>query len=88
MPISTITSKGQITMPLAVRNALGLQTGDKVDFVPIEGGFKVVPLRADVAVLKGRFAGRVKKPVSIEEMNDAIEAAGAESASKRGSRKA
>jgi antitoxin PrlF len=31
---ATLTSKGQITMPQEVRQALGLHTGDKVDFVP------------------------------------------------------
>ncbi len=33
MPISTLTSKGQITLPREVREALRLQTGDAVDFV-------------------------------------------------------
>lgn len=72
MPIATLTSKGQITLPLAVRTALGLSAGNKVDFVPMDGSFMVVPVRSDVATLKGRFAGRVKKPVSIEAMNEAI----------------
>lgn len=72
MPASTLTSKGQITLPVAVRTALGLHPGSKVDFVPVKDGFKVVALRADVASLKGRFAGRVKKPVSIDAMNEAI----------------
>lgn len=72
MPTSTLTSKGQITMPLAVRLALGLQAGDKVDFLPVEGGFKVVPVRGDMRAMKGRFAGRVGAPVTIEQMNDAV----------------
>jgi antitoxin PrlF len=33
MAVATLTSKGQITMPLSVRNALGLRPGAKVDFV-------------------------------------------------------
>jgi len=33
MPLSTLTSKGQITLPREVREALRLQTGDAVDFV-------------------------------------------------------
>lgn len=72
MPAATLTSKGQITLPVAVRTALGLHTGTKVDFIPIEGGFKVVPIQAPTNMLKGRFAGRVKKAVSIEEMDAAI----------------
>ena len=75
MPISTLTSKGQITIPQSVRDALGLQTGDKVDFVQEEpGAYKVVPLRKEAKALRGRFAGRVTKPVSIEQMADAVAA--------------
>ncbi|WP_369123396.1 AbrB/MazE/SpoVT family DNA-binding domain-containing protein, partial [Shewanella electrica] len=33
MPTATVTSKGQITIPAAVRRALGLRTGDRVEFV-------------------------------------------------------
>ncbi|ROZ66228.1 AbrB/MazE/SpoVT family DNA-binding domain-containing protein [Ramlibacter sp. WS9] len=72
MPVATLTSKGQITVPQSVRQALGLHTGTKVDFVPVAGGFKVVPLRNEAPTLKGRFAGRVSKPVSIEAMDEAI----------------
>ncbi|MBI2769094.1 MAG: AbrB/MazE/SpoVT family DNA-binding domain-containing protein [Burkholderiales bacterium] len=73
MPTATLTSKGQITVPQAVRRALGLHAGTKVDFVPIADGFKVVSLhRGEASSLKGRFAGRAAAPVSIEEMDDAI----------------
>jgi AbrB family looped-hinge helix DNA binding protein len=72
VPVSTLTSKGQITMPQSVRTALGLQAGDKVDFVPVDGGFKLVALRSDVHALRGRFAGRVGRPVSIDAMNEAV----------------
>lgn len=76
MPTSTMTSKGQITIPQQVREALGLQTGTKVDFVPLDDGFKVVALRSDApASLKGRFAGRVKEPVSLVAMDRAIASA-------------
>jgi antitoxin PrlF len=74
MPAATLTSKGQITIPLAVRTALGLHTGTKVDFVRVGDGFKVVPLRNDARSLKGRFAGRASKPVTVEAMDQAIAA--------------
>ena len=66
MPTATLTNKGQITVPQAVRESLGLEAGDKVDFVadPV-GGYRVVPRRKDVKVLRGRFAGRVARPVSL-----------------------
>ncbi len=74
MPTATLTSKGQITIPRAVRTALGLHAGVRVDFVPVADGFKLVPLRSEVSSLKGRFAGRVAKPVSIAAMDQAIAA--------------
>lgn len=75
MPVATLTSKGQITLPLSVRTALGLTAGQKIDFLPDGNGFRVVALSADVSALRGRFAGRVKNPVSIAEMDAAIAAA-------------
>lgn len=72
MTVATMTSKGQITVPQSVRDALGLKPGTKLDFVPLDDGFKVVPLRLEVASLKGRFAGRVAQPVSLEQMDAAI----------------
>jgi len=38
---STISSKGQVTVPQEIRNRLGLATGDRVDFV-IEGERTVI----------------------------------------------
>jgi antitoxin PrlF len=75
MSTAKLTSKGRITLPLAVRAALGLSAGQKIEFLPEGDSFRVVALRTDVAVLRGRFAGRVKKPVSIAAM-DAVIAAG------------
>jgi antitoxin PrlF len=72
MPSATLTSKGQITIPKEVRDALGLEAGDRVDFVAEkEGEYKVVPATRDVRELKG-IVPKPKKPVSVEEMNRAI----------------
>lgn len=79
MSTSTVTTKGQITLPREVRRALGLDAGDKVDFVEVDGGYKLVAVRKDVRALKGRFAGRVDRPVSLEEMEAAIAQAAVES---------
>jgi antitoxin PrlF len=75
MATATLTSKGQITVPQGVRRELGLETGDKVNFISDHaGGFKMVPVRKDVRQLRGRFAGRSGTPVTIENMSEAVEA--------------
>jgi AbrB family looped-hinge helix DNA binding protein len=74
VPIATVTSKGQITLPQAVRRGLGLEAGDKIDFVPDHsGGYRVVAHRNNVTVLRGSFSGRVTRPASVEEMAEAVE---------------
>ncbi|MEM7218208.1 MAG: AbrB/MazE/SpoVT family DNA-binding domain-containing protein [Pseudomonadota bacterium] len=78
MPTSTMTSKGQITLPREVREALGLATGDRVDFVRTEAGFALVPLRGEVRRLEGRFAGRDLESLSVEQMDRVIGEAAAE----------
>jgi antitoxin PrlF len=71
--IATITSKGQITIPARVRQALGLEAGDRVEFVEqAKGQFAIVAATHSVQELKGLFQRKQGKPVSIEEMNAAI----------------
>ena len=73
MASATITSKGQITIPIQVRSALGVDAGDRIDFVELEKGqFAIVPATRSVRELNGFLKGRRRKPVSIEEMNAAI----------------
>lgn len=73
MAAATITSKGQVTIPAQVRTALGLEAGDRIEFVEVEKGqFAIVPATRSVRELEGLFRGRRSKPVSIEEMNAAI----------------
>ncbi len=41
--VSTITSKGQLTVPIEVRHRLGLKQGDKVVFQLADQGVTLVP---------------------------------------------
>ena len=76
MPTATITTKGQITIPKEVREALGVAAGDRVEFVAEEKGtYRVVAATRDVRHLKGLVA-KPAKPVSIEDMNRAVARAG------------
>ena len=73
MATATVTSKGQITIPVQVRTALGVDAGDRVEFVEIEKGqFAIVAATRSVKELKGMFRSRKAQPVTIEEMNAAI----------------
>jgi AbrB family looped-hinge helix DNA binding protein len=77
MSTATVTSKGQITIPADVRQALQVEAGDRVEFVEVEPGrFEVVAATRSVTELKGMF-GKAGKTVSIEEMNRTIAARGA-----------
>lgn len=73
MSKTTLTSKGQITIPVRVRQALGLDSGDRIEFVEIaKNQFAIIPATGSVRDLRGMFRGRQRKPVSIEEMQRAI----------------
>ena len=77
MSTATVTSKGQITIPADVRQALQVEAGDRVEFLEVEPGrFEVVAATRSVTELKGMF-GKARKNVSIEEMNRMIAARGA-----------
>jgi AbrB family looped-hinge helix DNA binding protein len=72
MAAATVTSKGQITIPIQVRTELGLDVGDRVEFVKLEEGkFAIVAATRSVRDLKG-MVRKPKDPVTIEEMNAAI----------------
>lgn len=72
MEEATLTSKSQITLPKAVREALGVGPGDKIQFVPAWQGFRVVVVKGDITSLRGVLKGSRRKPLSIDEMNAAI----------------
>ena len=69
--ISTISSKGQVTIPSEVRKYLGIKTNDKIAFViDSEGTVRLrVPRYQNIASLRGA-AGTLKKPLSWEQMQE------------------
>lgn len=72
MPISTLTSKGQTTIPTSVREFLGLHTGDRLEFIiQPDGKVELIPATLDVTSLKGMLPRR-PEPVSLEAMEEAI----------------
>lgn len=73
MPRATVTSKGQITIPKAVRDRLHLSAGDTVDFV-LEAPDRVIlrPLAGSVRELAGMLRRPGARPVSVREMDETI----------------
>jgi AbrB family looped-hinge helix DNA binding protein len=78
MTAATVTSKGQVTIPVDVRNRLGLESGDRIEFSFNEttGRYEVFPATRSVSSLKG-IVKKPVSPVSIEDMNRAIAEKGA-----------
>ena len=67
---SAITSKGQTTLPEAVREALGVRPGDRVRYFVFGNEVRILPLRSI-----GRLFGVLEHdgaPVTLEDMECAI----------------
>ena len=74
---STVTVKGQTTLPKDVRSALGLGPGDRVRYVILDGEVRLLKARP-VAGLAGLLARPGRKTVSLDAMDAAIAAGAAE----------
>lgn len=73
MATATITSKGQVTIPVDVRKRLGLKPGDRIDFIVDAGG--EVRLRAKkvpIEKLLGAFHKPGRKRVSAAQIKEAV----------------
>ena len=72
MELAKVTSKGQITIPIAIRNALGIREGDKILFM--EEGDRVILTNASTnALLKAQetFQGAAEE-LGIKNEQDVI----------------
>ena len=73
MPSSTITSKGQVTVPKEIREYLRLKPGDRIDFVKDESGrISLKAINTDFLSMRGILKSKRKEPLSVEEMNEVI----------------
>ncbi len=73
MPTATLTSKGQMVIPKAIRDRLNLQPGDTLDFI-IQGNGDILirPATEDIRRLKGFLHRPGRAFVSLEDMELAI----------------
>lgn len=73
----TVTAKGQVTLRRAVLNHLGVEPGAKVSVSLLENGrveLAAAGARDDIKSLRGALRRPGQRPVSLEEMQEAIEA--------------
>jgi antitoxin PrlF len=80
---SAITTKGQATIPKAIREHLRLKPGDRVKFFVHPDGSVVLLPKRPATVLRGIITPR-QRPVTLEEMHDAAAAGAAAGAGRRG----
>lgn len=75
MPTATLTSRGQTTIPKSIREALQLRPGDRVEFILEDDQVVLRRAGADLTALDGMIDRSDREPVSVEEMDEAIERA-------------
>jgi antitoxin PrlF len=73
MPTSTLTSKGQVTVPKEVRKHLRVAEGDRLEFsIAEDGSVRLRPVAGSVRQLLGLLHREGTPPLSISEMDQAI----------------
>jgi len=66
MPTSTITAKGQITIPKEIRKALGLKTADRLLFLQEKGRVILYPIRGNILDVHGTI--KQKEPLNFKNL--------------------
>ena len=73
MAAATLTSKGQLVIPKAIRDYMHLHPGDRVDFVIQDNGEVVIrPVSIDLRQLRGILEKPGRKPVLVSEMEAVV----------------
>lgn len=73
MTKSTVTSKGQVTIPKEIRVSAMIHEGTEIDFqLQNDGSILIIPIQRHISELKGVIKSKRKKPVSLSEMKKAI----------------
>ena len=62
-----LSSKGQVTVPKACRDKLGLKTGTVLDFEAIDGALIVKKVQTEDAFHKWRGRGKLPEGVSVDQ---------------------
>lgn len=72
--LATVSSKGQIILPKAIRERLGLTPGSKLNVEIADNGTLIVkPVTTTALALSGLMRREGQRAVSVEEMNEAVQ---------------
>nr|VDG62428.1 Antitoxin VapB27 [Streptococcus thermophilus] len=74
---ATIDSGGRVLLPKALREALGLEPGSKVDISAYGGGITIIPGGRTAEIVEtddGRLVGRGSSPITNEDVLALIDA--------------
>lgn len=69
---SRITSKGQTTIPIEVREALQIGPGDTIQFVLVDGHYEIIPRNRSVESLFGLLQEYAIPNSSLENYREAV----------------
>lgn len=69
---STLTSKGQLTLPKAARDLLQLVAGTRVSFEVVGDKLLLTPARVNALSVRGTLKSPYARPLSVAEMDEGI----------------
>lgn len=81
MSTSTLTSKGQVTIPKEIRNALGLKDHDRVSFIRRGDEVVIKPVKGDIISLRGSVRPK-RRPEDFDKVRRIARKKMAEKAAK------
>jgi antitoxin PrlF len=67
---STLTSKGQTTIPKDIRDSLGIKSGDRMTFTLMPDGTVLLRVKnKSIMRLAGSLKKKGRKPFSVEQLS-------------------
>lgn len=72
MHFSTLTSKGQTTIPKEVREFLHLKPKDKIVYIPDGKRVFLTPINGTILDLKGIVKRPTKKPINFRKLREGV----------------
>ena len=62
MELAKVTTKGQVTIPIEIRRKLGINAGDKILFIEVDGKIYITASNSDMMLQTKPFLSDIKEP--------------------------